>query len=764
MLFEMRRNRNNGGMLEKSSWISFPRIPVPSFEKSFQLKNKGDYKFFLEATAMGFYQCFINGQRITTDLFMPGYTSYRNRLQVQCYEVTSFLKEGKNEITFLLSEGYGAARKFGWRPYPYQKDGAALRFRLIKSEDEKERIILKSDATWDVYSSYIKDAGIYLGESEDKTAQKVYLGKAEIHRLKKNLIPQEGLPVREKEIIRPKRMFVAPNGETIVDFGQEFTGFIEITIKGERGEKIGYDYAEVLDKNGNFYRENYRQAKSYFEYTLSGKKDVFKPLFSFGCGRYIRLIKKPKSLSLSVFKGIVVYSDIKRIGCFKSQNEKINQLASNVLWSTKCNFLEIPTDCPQRDERLGWTGDIAMFVKTATYLFDVQKFLEKWLHDLFLEQKEDGYVEGICPSLRNEHSGKGTMLGNAGWGDAIYLVPLALYEAYGDREILKDALPHAKRYFEHLSSLSKTPYLLDGIKKQGLKSIFGDWLATDGPKGFYKGKTDKKLIATAFYALTAKSIAKIGEAIGWQEEKYEQDFLKIRNAYQEAFFEENGLPKGKPSYKGYKGKDTCYTQTALALTLCFGLYKDEKQRRLLAKSLADLIDKNNGLMSTGFIGTRFLLEALSQNGYSKKAFDLLFEERNPSWLFSVDHGATTIWEHWDSVDEDGNFWSTDMNSFNHYAYGSVFGWLVENAIGLKPAKAGFEEVVFSPKYDKRLGDYSFKYETPKGLLSISLKTEKNKKYYAISLPNGIKGTYIDQNGKRKTINKQDERHELEIEE
>lgn len=748
-------------MLEKASWISFPKASVVSFEKTFELKKKSGYKFFLEATAMGFYQCFINGQRITEDLFMPGYTSYRNRLQVQRYEATPFLKEGKNEISFLLAEGYGAARKFGWRPYPYQKDGALLRFRFLKEKGEKEQIILKSDASWDVYSSYILDAGIYLGEVEDKTRTKTYLGKAILVRLYKHLIPQEGLPVREKEIIRPKKMFVAPNGEIVVDFGQEFTGFVEIRIKGEKGEKIGYDYAEVLDKDGNFYRDNYRQAKSYFEYTLSGGKDVFKPLFSFGCGRYIRLIKKPKNVSLSCFKGIVVYSDMKQTSFFHSDNKKINQLASNVYWSTKCNFLEIPTDCPQRDERLGWTGDIAMFVKTATYLFDVRKFLEKWLHDLFLEQKEDGYVEGICPSLRNEHSEKGTMLGNAGWGDAIYIVPLALYEAYDDKEILKEALPHVKRYFDHLSSLSKTPYVLDGIKKQGLKSVFGDWLASDGPKGFYKGKTDKKLIATAFYALTAKSVAKIGRAIGEPQEEYEAYFSKIRKAYQDAFFEKNGLPKGKPSYKGYRGKDTCYTQTALALTLCFGLYKNEEQREFLAKSLVDLIDKNKGLMSTGFIGTRFLLEALSQNGYIDKAFDLLFEERNPSWLFSVNRGATTIWEHWDSMDENGEFWSTDMNSFNHYAYGSVFGWFVENVIGLKPTKPGFKEVTISPKYDKRLGNYHFEYQTPNGHISIALKTEKNKKIYVISLPNGVEGTYIDKNGKSEIIEKQSQIFEVE---
>lgn len=739
-------------MLEKASWISFPTLSVPSFEKIYTLKNKKSSKFYLEATAMGFYQCFINGKKITENLFMPGYTSYRNRLQVQRYDVTPFMKEGENHISFLLSEGYGAARKFGWRPFPYQKDGAALRFRFLRvKENGLENIILKSDSSWDVYNSYIEDAGIYLGEVEDKTTSKRFLGKAIVHHLHRNLVPQEGLPVLEREILRPKKMFIAANGETIIDFGQEFTGFVEITIQGEKGEKIGYDYAEVLDKDGNFYRKNYRQAKSYFEYTLSGGKDIFKPLFSFGCGRYIRLVKKPKDVSLSSFKGIVVYSDIKQIGFFHSQNKKINQLASNVLWSTKCNFLEIPTDCPQRDERLGWTGDIAMFVKTATYLFDVQKFLDKWLHDLFLEQKEDGYVEGICPSMRNENSNKGTMLGNAGWGDAIYMVPLALYEAYEDETILKEALPHVKRYFSHLSSLSKTPYLLDGIKKQGLKSVFGDWLASDGPKGFYKGKTDKKLIATAFYALTAKSIVKMAKATGEEAKEYETLFENIKEAYQKAFFNENGLPKGKSSYKGYRGKDTCFTQTGIALTLCFGLYKDEAQRKLLAEALVKLIEKNNGLMSTGFIGTRFLLEALSRNGYSDKAFDLLFEERNPSWLFSVNRGATTIWEHWDSVDENGNFWSTDMNSFNHYAYGSVFGWFVENVIGLKPLKPGFEEVLISPKYDKRLGNYRFEYHTSKGCISIALKIKENKKIYAISIPNGIKGTFTSGSETQKTI-------------
>jgi alpha-L-rhamnosidase len=533
-------------------------------------------------------------------------------------------------------------------------------------------------------------------------------------------------------------------------------------VEGKKGDRISYTCAEVLDKDGNFYNANYRTAKSKVTYVLDGKERVLKSRFTFQGFRYIRLDEYPDDFfEKASVCAVVLHTKLKRTGRFVCGNEKVNQLYHNIIWGQKSNYLDIPTDCPQRDERLGWTGDAQVFCRTAAYNFDVRKFFRKWLGDVRLEQRENGEVFGIVPQLidRNLYCTRTS----AGWGDCITIIPWTLYQVYGDKRFLSENFQAMKKWVEYIRSTGDREYLwLGGYH-------YGDWLAMDdGMEDSYVGATSNDLIASAFYAYSVDLLIKSGRVLGKDVSEYERLLENIKKEFR-SYFMPNGeflesyplterVQKGKsPSDSVRKG----LTQTALTLILKFGLCEDE-EKASLAKQLDELIEKKGGRMSTGFLGTPYLLQTLTENGYVKRAYDVFFREDIPSWLYSVNHGATTMWEHWNSLKEDGSFWSTDMNSFNHYAYGAVGAWMYETVAGIQAAKgtAGFEKIVLAPVPDERLGFVKCSLETVRGTIESEWEYDGNVVRFAFTVPKGVEAEIRLHDGFIKKVN--DGRYEYRI--
>ena len=435
---------------------------------------------------------------------------------------------------------------------------------------------------------------------------------------------------------------------------------------------------------------------------------------------------------------IVLHTKLKRTGQFVCGNPKINQLYHNIIWGQKSNYLDIPTDCPQRDERLGWTGDAQIFCRTASYNYDVRSFFNKWLGDVRLEQTHQGEIYGICPQLVDSELFHTRI--SAGWGDCITIIPWELYQVYGDKNFLSDNFDAMKGWVEYIRSTGNNEYLwLTGFH-------YGDWLAMDeGMEDSYVGATANDLIASAFYAHSVDILIKAGQVLNKDMTEYERLLENIKKEFYVYF-----LPKGefldnypyseilppnkKPSDIVRKG----LTQTALTLMLKFGICKDCDKERF-ARKLDELIEKNAGKMTTGFLGTPYLLQTLTENGYINRAYDLFFNEDNPSWLYSVNHGATTMWEHWNSLKEDGSFWSTDMNSFNHYAYGAVGAWLYESVAGIKTKEdsIGFEKILLQPHPDKRLRFVKCSIDTVLGRIESEWEYKEDYIRFAFTVPKDI---------------------------
>ena len=721
--------------MNTAQWITSPHNPgraVETFRKEFSL-TKPLARASLCISAHGVYRAYVNGVLLDLGVLTPGYTSYRNRIQYQRYDVTSLLRQ---ENSLSVGLGVGWASGMG-----YRQDTNKMRFKpsliawleLFYEDGTEETVGTGTD--WRVFTSQVLFAELYNGETIDKCAQEVPVGNAVLSQVKTQLIEQVGEWITEHERLAPIAVLHTPKGETVLDFGQNMTGYVEVKISGPRGSRIVLHHAEVLDKDGNFYNANYRSARNEMTYILSGGEDVFKPGYSFQGFRYVRLTEYPLDrVDPKCFRGIVVHSDMKRTGRFCCGNEKINQLYHNVVWGQKSNYLDVPTDCPQRDERLGWTGDAQVFCRSAAINYDVERFFHKWLGDMALEQGEDGSVLGIVPDCFHENRLEQTRT-SAAWGDAACIIPWELYLAYGNREELRAAFPMMKKWVDYIHNAGPEEFLWLG----GLH--YGDWLAMDAGADSYVGATSNDLIASAFFAHSTDLVVRAGKALGEDVSEYEELYGNVVRAFR-GYFMENGMPKEAFPYtedaKGHAPVDTTrrgMTQTALVLILHFGLCT-EAERPLLAAKLARMIRENGTLLSTGFVGTPYLLHALSDNGYTELAFDLLFQEQNPSWLYSVCHGATTMWEHWNSQKEDGSFWSTAMNSFNHYAYGAVFDWIFGAAAGIRPAAPGYREISVTPHPDKRLGFVDASIQTRSGPVHIHWYLRQETVYYEIDVPAG----------------------------
>ncbi|MBR2650104.1 MAG: family 78 glycoside hydrolase catalytic domain, partial [Clostridia bacterium] len=615
-------------MIRSAKWITSPRdagVAAYTYRKEFTAR-RGIASARLYASAIGVFAPYINGKRVGRDVLAPGWTSYKNRVQYREYDITDML-EGENLLEIGLGQGW-AVGCIGYGTSNHLiADFTSLIAALEINYEDGTRDVIYSDESFLVYTSHVTFSEIYHGETRDMTAPIELVGNAVLSDVSTEIIPVVGELITEQERLSPIELIITPKGERVIDFGQNMTGYVEVKIRGERGERIVIHHAEVLDREGNFYTANYRKAKNENTYILSGGDDVFKPLYTFQGFRYIRLTEYPyDEVDLSAFTAIAVNSDIRRTGDFICGNEKINQLYHNIIWGQKSNYLDIPTDCPQRDERLGWTGDAQVFCRTAAINFDVERFFKKWLGDVRVEQRENGAVMDIIPyPFKNI----GTRISSA-WGDVACIAPWQIYLAYGNREMLEENFELMRRWVEYIRSAGPEEFLWLGGKH------YGDWLAMDAGEDSYVGATSNDLIASAFYAYSTELLVKAGEVLGYDMKEYRELRMRVVRAFRE-YFMEGGMPKEElPLTEVLTAGRTTYvdsvrrgvTQTALVLILHFGLCTEEERPALAAK-LVELIRENGNKMTTGFVGTPYILHALSDNGYTDVAYELLFAEGNP---------------------------------------------------------------------------------------------------------------------------------------
>lgn len=679
---------------------------VPVFSKKIILRGKVR-RAMLFITCMGVYEAAIDGTRIGQYIMAPGWTSYKKRLQYQTYDVTKLLKN-KCELTVLVGKGWYRSRLAGWTTCPFQEEmmknpaGLLAQLEIIYDDDTTEQIV--TDKQWTCSESAVRFSELYDGEIYDSTYipkkdQKVVEFSGPSH----TLIPQEGEEICEQEQIKAAHIFTTPKGELVVDFGQEVTGYIRTEVEAKAGEIVDLSFAEVLDKEGNFYSENYRSAKATYHYICREGKQIYKPKLTFWGFRYIRVNQFPggfDKVDENAFTAIVVHSDMKRTGYLSCSNPLLNKFFSNVIWGQKSNFLDVPTDCPQRDERLGWTGDAQVFMRAACYNYDVEKFFTKWLKDLATDQHEDGRVGTVIPDVLQRP------LASTAWGDAATICPYQIYLAYGNPKILRNQFESMKKWIDYITAQTTTTYLWTG------GSHYTDWLSLDAPKGSKRGASRADFNATAFYAYSTSLVIKAGHVLGEDVSEYEMLYKKIVEKFRETY----------PEYT---------TQTECVLAAYFGLGEDCQKA---ADQLAEMIVENGTRLQTGFVGTPYLLHVLSDYGYAELAYTLLLREEYPSWLYPVTKGATTVWEHWDSIMEDGSFWSEEMNSFNHYAYGSVIDWVYSVSAGIMPEEAGYKKVRIAPIPDKRLDWLKGTLETRYGVVSSEWRKEKEHWRYEITTP------------------------------
>lgn len=660
----------------------------PVFKKEWK-EEKRVKKAELFLTVCGTYDARINGNRVSAYVLAPGWTAYRKRLQYQRYDITGWVQE-ENALTVTVGKGWYRSPMPGWADDGEKGIRTGLsagiwgEIRVSYEDGTKEK--LPTDCSWVCGESAVRFSEIYDGETFDAqhVTQEwrpvcVFDGPTD------TLIPQEGEEIRQMERVFAKSVFVTPRGELVVDFGQEVTGYAEFTVTAKGGEKIRMLHGEVLDADGNFYRDNYRSAKAEIRYTCKCGTQTWHPLLTFFGFRYLKLEEFPGIPEASQFTAIAVHSDIQKTGELLCADAGLNQLFSNIFWGQKGNFLDVPTDCPQRDERLGWTGDAQAFVKTASYNFDVEKFFTKWLHDMSADQRADGGIGSVIPDyLPGDEPG-------AAWGDAAVICPWQIYLTYGNEQILREQFPCMKRWVDYIAKATTTPYLWTG----GVQ--FGDWLGLDSPPGSYKGLSREDFIASAFYARSTELLVKAGNVIGEDVTEYGRLHEDIVEAFRRQY-------------------PTCLTQTEHVLAVQFGLAEDLQKT---ADALAEMIRQDGGRMRTGFVGTPYLLHVLSDYGHTDLAYSLLLRKEYPSWLYAVEKGATTVWEHWDGIMEDGSFWDKDMNSFNHYAYGSVADWVYEKAAGIRPLEEapGFVRVKIEPHPDRRLKWLMARIQTRHGRIS-----------------------------------------------
>lgn len=656
---------------------------------------------------LGLYHLELNGVKVSDEYFMPYCNAYDQWIQYQTFDITALLSTDSNLVSVMLGNGWYKGR-YGANggDVDFYGDQFALICELhITMEDGSEYKIV-TDRSWRAQPSPVLISDIFDGESYDaripRTAAAFASESFSVSLLtlsKDRLEARRSLPVCVNEVIHPVALIHTPAGEAVLDMGQNFSGWVRFRTHAPAGTRIHLQFGEVL-QNGNFFRDNLRTAKAEYVYIADGTDAIVEPYFTFFGFRYVKVSGWIGELNIDDFTGCAVYSRLDITGELETSNEKVNQLIRNVMWGQKGNFLDIPTDCPQRDERLGWTGDIQMFSGTACFNMDSSAFLAKYMYDLAKEQsKTGGMVPHIIPMANLDRGG------SSAWGDAATIVPWTVYEFYGDMGILEAQYESMRAWVDYIRNIDEA----SGGKRLWTEGThFGDWLALDGDDPTSrKGGTPEDFIASAFYCYSARIVAKAADVLGKTEDA--QTYGALSNAIRAAIQQE---------YFTQTGRLAVPTQTGYVLALYMDLVPEISFERVKRDFIAKL-EKANVHLRTGFVGTPYLCRVLSSIGASRLAYQLLLNEDYPSWLYAVNLGATTIWERWNSLNPDGSISSTSMNSLNHYAYGSIVEWIYRDVCGLNPDAnhgnvAGFRHARITPRPDPALRWARARYRSAAG--------------------------------------------------
>lgn len=710
----------------QADWISPAANDTfhPVMTRTFSLSKKIS-RARLYATGVGMFEAYLNGVKLGEEYLAPYMNNYEKNIQVLTFPLEELLKvdsvetagaapggslkeNAVNTLEILLGKGwYMGTFGLDMQKENYGDRMAAIAELHLEYEDGTSECIC-TDESWEYYGSDIEDSGIYFGEILNRT---LWDGKENPKRpvevlkvpeesngtknlCKAHLMDRISLPVLVKEQIPVQEILQTPAGETVLDMGQNFAGYVEFYADFPKGTRIVLDFGEILQE-GCFYNKNYRDAKSQFVYVSDGTPETVRAHFTFFGFRYVRVTGWPGMCRKEDFIGKVLYSDIRRTGYVTTGNEKINRLYKNTVWGLKSNFIDMPTDCPQRSERLGWTGDAQVFAPTASYHMDTRAFFHKFIKDLRDEQQFlDGGVPNYLPNIGHKED-----VGSV-WGDIATFLPNTLYTCYGNLEEMEYCYPLMKDWVDYIdrkdAGRGKKQYLFN------FGFHFGDWLALDGPTPTsFKGSTDDDYIASVYYYRSTQIVRKMAERLGKQQDAayYKELEENISQAVKQEFF----TPTGRLAVD---------TQAAYVIALKFGLYID---REKLIEQFRLRLKKDCNQIKCGFVGAPLLCTVLAEAGLYETAYDFLLKEGFPSWLYSVNLGATTIWERWNSVLPDGTISDTGMNSLNHYAYGSVMEFVYAYAAGIRPLEPGFKKAVIAPHPDIRLGKLECLYDSVNGL-------------------------------------------------
>lgn len=721
------------GVLGKGAWTaswitmkdeqkSTTSLPSQYFRKEFSTSKKVS-SARLYVTSLGLYQLFLNGKKVGDQLFTPGFTSFKKRIQYQTYDVTSLVQQN-NAIGAIVGDGWyrGYLGWDGLRAYYGDQLGLLVQLKVNYADGTNETIT--TNENWKTSYGPILKSDIYNGEKYDARLEMKGWSQTGFDDSKWNpagilnhskdiLVASNGLPVKATQEIKPIKTIKTPKGELVFDLGQNIVGWARIKVKGTKGDVITLKFAEVLDKEGNFFTQNLRSAEATDIYTLKGgEEEVFEPHFTFHGFRFIK-IEGSIALKAEQITGVVIHSDMKQTGTFTCSDPLITQLQKNIQWGQRDNFLDIPTDCPQRDERVGWTGDAQVFSMTAGFNYDVASFYTKWLKDLALDQQPNGEVPNIIPDMWNNKLG-----GTTAWADAAVIVPWTVYRTYGDKRILEQQYASMKGWVEYMAKNAGEDYLWNQNRWH-----WGDWLAFHSDNPDYAGSvTEKDFIATAYFNYSTTLLSKIATILGNKADadKYQQLADNVKKAFVKEYITPNG-------------RMVSHTQTAYALALSFDLVPKDLIQKSADYFAADV--KKFGHLTTGFVGTPLLCSTLSSIGRDDLAFMLLNRKEYPSWLYPVTQGATTIWERWDTQKPDGSI-IDGMNSFNHYAYGAIGEWLYNHVAGLSidSANPGYKHILFYPHPGGGLTNVNAEFQSLYGSVKSAWEIKGNDFIYTVTIP------------------------------
>lgn len=709
--------------------------PSPMLRREFTLRARA-VRARLYVTALGVYEAQINGRRVGDHVLAPGWTSYDNRLRYQTFDVLDHLRSGPNAIGAMLGEGWftGMIGFPGAGGRNLYGDRCALLARLEVAYADGTTDVIVTDASWKAATGPITSSGIYDGERYDARLEQAgwsssgfddssWSGVRVIERDLSRLIAPPGPPVRCIEEIAPVAITTSPSGKTIVDFGQNASGWLRLAVDGPAGTEITIRHAEIL-LDGELCTEPLRGAKATDTYILrGGGPETWEPRFTFHGFRYAEITGWPGEISPDALRFIVLHSDMERTGWFECSDPLVNRLHENAVWSMKSNFLDVPTDCPQRDERLGWTGDLSMFAPTGAFLYDAAGFLQNWLADLAADQLDDGVVPMVIPDIFNRPGKQNSGMGLARapltvWSDAAVLVPWVVYQRYGDACVLEAQYDSMKRWVDCIENVANE----DGLWDRGFQ--FADWLDPMAPPDSPQlAMTDTHLIATAYFCRVSEIVSESALILGHEADadRYRQLSAKVRAAF-------------KREYVTPSGRTASDTQTALSIAILFGMHDTEQQRFHAGERLASLVKRNNHRIATGFVGTALVSDALCATGHEDTAFRMLVEQSCPSWLYPITQGATTIWERWDSLKPDGSINSSRMTSFNHYALGAVGDWLHRSVGGLAPLEPGYRKIEIHPRFGGGITWAKASHRTPYGLASSSWRIDDGAMRVDVTIP------------------------------